>query len=746
MTEEFRKKLEATFHEEASEHLHHLGSGLIDWEKEGGEAASERGESLFRSVHSLKGAARAVGYLEMETLCQALEGVFSALRKHRVPLSEGMFDAFNRARAQLERMLAARRRGQPPLAPDADLVAHLHALESGRETVEAAPAAAGNRAGAEARDADSRPSEEADAPEPGTAAATIRLPMGKIEELNEGINGLIGVRTSAGRLMALLEEVQQTAAEAAALLRGRADAGPAAGGEYTRLARELEAAARTAARQGILHRDRLEQSAGSLAAGIREVMMVPLEDLLSIFPRIARDLAMETGKRIRVTLDGADREVEKPLLEDLREILLHLVRNAVDHGIEPPVEREAAGKPPQGLLAIQASLAPGGGIAIEVEDDGRGIDTAALRESAARSGSLAPEAMAGLEGKDLLNLVFRSGVTTRAAASTLSGRGLGMAIVRERVEAMGGTITVSSHPGKGTRFRMVLPSRRSTARGVVVVAGDGTYVIPTPLIKRVSRYRFPDPSPGSPPPTVQTGEEWLEVVPLYALLGGNPRAHASGRRGGEAGAVLLVRADGASSAVYVDAVLGEQEIAVQRLGRRLRGLPHLSGATQLRSGGHALVLAPAAFRASGVAGQSPAQKRSADSPGRAANAVDAPRRVLVVEDSITTRTLIKSLLETAGYAVSTAVDGLAAWQFLEEAGPAVIDAIVSDVEMPRMGGFELLSNVRASDTWRHVPVILVTSLSSPGERARGLALGANAYMTKGEFDAGVLLESLEGRR
>lgn len=187
MTEEFRRKLEATFHEEASEHLHILGSGLIDWEKEGGDAASGLSESLFRSVHSLKGASRAVGYLEMESVCQALEGVFSALRKNRAAMTEGIFDTFNRARAQLERMLAARRRGQPPLAPEPELLEHLKALESGLDIREA-DTAAGQQGAAGSQGPAHGPAETVGAAIRGPETATIRVPVDKLEELSEGIN------------------------------------------------------------------------------------------------------------------------------------------------------------------------------------------------------------------------------------------------------------------------------------------------------------------------------------------------------------------------------------------------------------------------------------------------------------------------------------------------------------------------------------------------------------------------------
>lgn len=748
MTEDFRKRLETIFHEEASDHLQHLGSGLIAWEKSGEDASSPLPESLYRASHSLKGAARAVGYLEMEALCQALEGAFAALRSGRQALTAEIFDVFNGARAQLERMLSARRRAQAPLAPEAALVQALRAMDEGRYD-----GAAILRPGQEAIPAREPAKAAPDAPAPeavrqeaaplgeGNPAGNrirVRIPVEKLDALVEKLDDLVAAKSSSVRLLSLLDEVQQAAAHLFAKLGRGAD--PDSGDRETvRLAGDLESLARKARRMGRENGAQLDQVAAALAAGVRDALMIPLGEILEVFPKIARDLAVETGKRVHVSLSGADREMEKALVEQLREVLLHLVRNALDHGIETPEERLAAGKPAQGHLAISVTLAPGGRIAIEVRDDGRGLDREALRLSAAGLGLLTADGAAALTDSQALELAFRTGLSTRGAVSALSGRGLGLAIVRERIESLGGAVSLESSPGMGARILMTLPSRRTTARGVVVEAGGRVLVIPTSAVKRVLRNQpgrrtseksaAAEKPAGKAPDAMHVDGDWLESVALTGYLGLPEKAS---RPDPGRAAVLIVEAGGSRKAFSVDAVVGEQEIVVQPLGAPLEKVAHVTGAAQLVSGEHALVLD---LGAPGISGQS---SRSA----AAGVPVPGPRKILVVEDSITSRTLIKSLLETAGYSVLLAVDGLAAWSLLEKAAEATVDAVVSDVEMPRMDGFDLLARIRGSGKWRTLPVVLLTSLSSAGERARGLALGANGYMTKGEFDAGQLLRLL----
>jgi two-component system chemotaxis sensor kinase CheA len=739
MNEEFRKRLETTFHEEAAEHLHRLGSGLIEWERSGEGGRDGLAESLYRAAHSLKGAARAVLYGEMEALCQALEGSLQALKAGARILAPELFDTLNAARGRLEEMLAARRRGLQPLGQDPVLLQSLRDIEhAGPAKVPPSPPAQGSMHAASGSANPSRKPQAGTEPKLGAselrdqaeAESRVRLPMKKLQSLHERLDDLTAVKLQADRLLLLLEEMQRAAAELSAGLDkefGKASRTRKGGQELLKLAGSLDELGVQARRLGRGHRDDLDAVSGYLHAGVRDVLMFPVGDLLEVFPKLARDLAMQTGKRVRMTISGADREMEKPVAEELREILLHLVRNAIDHGIETPEERLAHGKTAEGNLSLSVDSMPGGKVRIEFRDDGRGLDPARLRDAAVRNGLLPPAEAETLADAQALQLAFRSGITTRGEVSALSGRGLGLAIVRERAEKRGGSAAVESAPGAGTRFILILPSRLSASRGLVVAVGDRKYVVLTSQVRQVMHYAPGQGRAGKWPP-VQAGGAWLDVTPLSRILGlpGQPKAR------GNTGAVLILGVDGSARAVYVESVHGEQEIVVKALGPAFGKPDNIAGAVTLITGETALLA---------ELGEARSWNGDGDPAESATEMAAGPRKVLVVEDSITSRTLIKSLLETAGYSVAIAVDGIAAMAAMEQ---NEFDIIVSDVEMPRMGGFELLSRIRTEEKWRSLPVVLVTSLDSDAERARGLAFGANAYMAKGEFDAGRLLEILGG--
>ncbi len=731
MNEEFRKRLESTFHEEASEHLHRLGSGLIAWERSGEGASEGLAESLYRAAHSLKGAARAVHYSEMESLCQAVEGSLHSLKSGQTVLTSELFDILNAARALLEDMLAARRRDLEPVGQNPALIQSLRDIEQNK------PGGDSSKERMASMTATPRlilPPREIQAAFLRTGPENmVRLPMKKLEALHEHVDQLTMAKILSNRLLLHLEDMQRTAAELSAKLekefRSRASRARAGGQELLKLAGSLEVMSGLARKLGLGHRDDLAQVTALLLTGLRDVFMIPAGDLLEDFPKLARDLAVQTGKRVRVTISGADREMEKPVAEELREILLHLVRNAIDHGIEGPEARVALGKPAEGILQLSVSTAPEGKVRIEVKDDGRGFDPVQLKESAVRNGVLSAEEANGLDDSQVLQLAFRSGLTTRGEVTALSGRGLGLAIVRERTEKRGGSVTVESVPGRGTCFILILPSQLSTSRGLVVGIGDRKYVVPTSQVRHVRRY-YPNAGKTTKWPAVQLDGEWLEVAPLAQILD-MPASGKSGKAWKKAGVVLILGVEGSARAVFVESIHGEQEIVVKPLGPPFGKLDKIVGAVTLITGETALVLNLGGFRA-----WTPGERATAVPEEESAS---GPRKVLVVEDSITSRTLIKSLLETAGYSVSIAVDGVAALAALDK---ETFDIIVSDVEMPRMGGFELLARIRADEKWCTLPVVLVTSLDSEGERARGMAFGANAYMAKGEFDADRLLEFL----
>jgi two-component system chemotaxis sensor kinase CheA len=509
-------------------------------------------------------------------------------------------------------------------------------------------------------------------------------------------------------------------------VRGRPIPAPAAlelgqtGARLLRLEKDLDLLAANMVRDG---RD-LRQAADPLDADVRRVRLFPFAEACQGMERMVRDLAQAAGKEVGLAIEGGAVELDRSILEGLKDPLRHLVRNAVDHGVEPPERRRAAGKSPRARVTIAAALR-GAQVQVDVADDGRGLDLDALREQARRRGLPEPA-----DDSEAARLVFLPGLSTARLITDVSGRGVGLDVVKSRLEALHGTVDIATTAGGGTRFTLTVPLTLTTLWAVLVGAGGQTFAFAGTNVQRFARARADQVRSVAGRQMLALGGPPLPLAALAEVLG------LSGRPTRSDGPVpvLIVAAGEKRMAFTVDDFVAEQEVVVKSLGARVRHLPLVAGATLLPSGRIALVL-NAANLVRTTLGRGPA-------PAPAAGAgPEAPRRkrLLVVDDSVTTRTLEKSILEAAGYEVATAADGQAAWQLLHERGA---DLLVSDVEMPRMDGFALTEAVRASARFRELPVVLVTARESEADKARGIEAGADAYLVKSAFDQKNLLETI----
>jgi two-component system, chemotaxis family, sensor kinase CheA len=459
---------------------------------------------------------------------------------------------------------------------------------------------------------------------------------------------------------------------------------------------------------------------------VRRLRMLPFAEACQGLDRLVRDLAQAGGKEIELVIEGGQVELDRSILEVLRDPLYHLVRNAVDHGIEPPDRRQAVGKPARGRIAVSASLR-GAQVEIVVADDGRGLDLEAVSQQVRARRPGEPD-----DERDLASCIFLPGVSTASQVTSVSGRGVGLDVVKSRVEALHGTVDLAFTAGVGTRLALVVPLTLTTLRALLVEAGGQAFAWASTNVQRLVRIGPDDIRMVGGRAVLVHGKTPLPVASLAETLGLPPAESAGvgGRRPG-----LIVAAGERRMAFIVDELVAEQEIVVKGLGGRIRRIRGLSGATILPSGRIALVLNAAPLiraamgRAHGTA--------TATGPDQAAPA--AKKRLLVVDDSMTTRTLEKSILEAAGYEVVTAADGEAGWQLLREQD---VDLVISDVEMPRMDGFELTESIRRRGRSRDLPVILISARSSDRDKARGAEVGANAYIVKSAFDQKELLETL----
>ncbi|OGL25499.1 MAG: hypothetical protein A3G44_08770 [Candidatus Rokubacteria bacterium RIFCSPLOWO2_12_FULL_73_47] len=661
---------------EAEEHLQALGASLLALDRDPATPeAREAAETMFREAHTLKGAARSVGRTDVETLCQELESLLGRV-------------------------------GRGELAPSAALAGELRAAIDGlgrRLTAGGAPAPS---APVTAPAAPAPPGAVADAGRPAPAGGDfVRLATAKLDALVLQAEDLLVAKLAA------LERVREAEA-VGALVERRADLG-------TLGVRTRELLAR-------LRRDARAVTAGvdGLLAESQRLRTMPAAPILDGLALMVHDLARELGREVEWSATGGELELDRKILQAMKEPVIHLVRNAVDHGVEPPDVRARAGKPRRGRVTVTVRALEGNRIEIAVADDGRGIDLARVRAAAARARLLSAEQAETLSDDEALALVYRSGLSTSPVITAVSGHGLGLAIVRERVGQLGGTLRLETSADAGTTVRAVVPAAIATFRGLLVQAGDLPVLLPMDSVDAVLRIVPDEVRHVEGRAAVAWREEPLLLAPLAALLGRAPSGPAPGVKR----PCVVVRAGTDRAAVLADEVLGEVEVLAKPLEPPLLRVRFVSGAGVLGTGRLALILRPADLVA--------AARRGVAAPP-APRPQERTPTVLVVDDSITTRAMEKNLLEAAGFEVRVAVDGADAWAQLRS---APVDLVVSDVDMPRMDGFELTTRIRGDRRLADLPVVLVTALESREDKERGIEVGANAYVVKSSFDQSNLLD------
>ncbi len=742
--EAFLSKLMETFRVEAEDHLGKMSAGLLDLEKAGStEERSRMAEIVFREAHSLKGAARAVNLSVMESVCQSLESVFGSAKRGELIVNAQLFDTLHQALDAARDLLAG---------PD-----DVQRTRSAREILPQLERLVGK---ARARDTQSPSEIPARAPAgppvaPIELSDTVRISTKKLLALLLLAEEMLSVKLEADQRAAELTDLREhterwryewnrSAMEARRARQAleslatqnvqgetlapieRALDFLAVGQE--RIASLTEKASVTAA-AAERERELSEGMWASLLEGARSALMFPFSSLLELFPRMIRDLAREQGKEAELVVKGDAIEVDRRILEELKDPLIHMLRNSVGHGIEEPEERTRKGKPHGGTIAVEIAQRDGRTVELAVSDDGAGIDVEAVKASAVRAGAISRAETDGMSDRDALELIFRSEVTTSRRVDGISGRGLGLAITLEKVKRLGGTISVQSAPSSGTVFRILVPVSLASFRGVIVRAADRLFVIPTSAVRRVLRIDPKEIRTAGNSEFLQLGEAAVPFRSLQTVLG----LEGVRESAGPPIQAVILEADGNTAAFGVEEILSEQEILVKSLGRQLAHIRNVSGATILGSGRVVPILNVTDLMKTARDSASPPPRETVEE-----RKVDTDTRsILVVEDSITSRMLLKNILESAGYRVKTAVDGLEAFTELKT---AVFDLVVSDIDMPRMNGFELTARIRSDKEIAEIPVVLVTALDSREDRERGIDAGANAYIVKSSFDQGSLLD------
>jgi two-component system, chemotaxis family, sensor kinase CheA len=642
------------FRDEANERIDSMVETLLALE--GGTAGPDALDSLFRDAHTIKGGSGMLGLDEAQTLAHEIEDVLESVRE------AGEFP----------------RRLADPLLRAADAL-RLHVAGDSEATPDLLEELRSSRAG----DAGDRRTPLLSLPEAAPADGVTAAPAERR-----------GIRVSPQKIDRLLDLVGETVLHQRRLEH-------VLGGE--RIAGDEDVA------DELDHGERLFDE---LKVAAVEMRTLPISTITGSLPRAMRDIASAAGKDVELIVSGESTELDRVILESLSEPLVHLLRNAIGHGIETPDERRRAGKPARATVELHAEQR-GGTVEIVVADDGRGVSKEILAQ-AKQDGSLA-------------NVLARAGFSTADEITELSGRGVGLDAVKRHVESFGGTLEASSEPGKGTRITLVLPLTLALLDVLLVERGGQAYGLPLAAVEEAIAVESSLMLEGRP--SVELRGRSIPLADLAALVGGAAPALAP-----RAPAVVVV-SDGRRVAASCDRLLGQEEIVVKPLGPLLASVEGYLGGAILGDGRIALLLDPTAL----TRATPQARSAAATLPGAA---VERPApKVLVVEDSYTVRELQRSILEAAGYRVVTARDGKEGFERVSSDDEIAL--VITDLEMPEMDGLELTRAIRARSEGSSLPVVVVTSLADDEDRRRGVEAGADAYIVKRAFDQHALLDIVE---
>jgi two-component system chemotaxis sensor kinase CheA len=480
---------------------------------------------------------------------------------------------------------------------------------------------------------------------------------------------------------------------------------------------------------------RLDYVTDKLNDGICSIRMLPFSTVFNLFPRMVRDLAQQEGKKINLVIEGDDISADKRVLEGVKDPLMHIIRNAIDHGIETPGQRKKAGKSETGTIRLKASQTPNN-VVVEVVDDGFGLDVEAIKRSALKRKLFRQDVLDAMTPDEIYKLVFSSGLSTSQMITDVSGRGVGLDVVQTSVEQLKGSIEIESD--KGCTIRLRLPVTMATIKVLIAEEKGCSYAIPVEFVETSLWLSARQMFPVEGRKTMAFKEQAVSIVDLADVLElgdvGGLETDAEKEKPNQLRPCIVLNLGGERLGLLADKLLDERDIVLKAQCALLKRVRNVSGATILGSGEVCMVLSPGDLIKSVRKREMP-MLSSLDS-----EVDDSKRTILLAEDSITTRTQEKRILESAGYDVVTAVDGLDAWEKLKS---QAFDAVVTDVQMPNMDGLSLAEKIRKVKKYESMPVILVTMLASDEDRQRGMDAGADAYISKPSFDQRALIETLE---
>ncbi len=705
------------FAEEAVEHCDRLEAGLLALES--GSDLQMTIDDLFRSAHTLKGTARMLKLGAIEKTACHMEDVLDALRSGRLAFSKELSDVLLECADAIRSLTAGIVSGralQEDVHPVWEKLAN--ALT---ETTEPGLREMNNPAKTDKSAGDLN-----DTAEP-VAGDIVRIRADKLDDLIKLMGEFIGHHYRKTRHMVELNDIVSLA-ERNMVLAARDGDDQGMHQELVSTAKTLYA--RLQRLKGLLrdyaaHEGHLTENLQDSSLKMR---MVPLSTVFDAFHRTVRDLARETGKEIDFRIDGGDTELDRKIIEQIGDALLHMIRNAVDHGIELPKVREASGKNARGLIQLTACY-DSGGVSIVLQDDGAGISLDKIKERALQRQLVEEQAMSKMNERQWLEMIFIPGFSTSPIITDLSGRGVGMDVVRKSiVEDLKGSIEIISKEGEGTTFLIKVPITLALSRMLLVSAEKCTFALPANFVQEVVSIAKSDIIEVLDKRVIRLREQFLPVEELQSLL----KCPDAAPRERQEQMIAIVHAGSDKLGLIVDAVLDEADMVIKSLPAALKNLRLVSGVAIGSDNEVISVL--------NVASLIKFAREGRQHIAMAPKPEDRQKEILVVDDSINTRELEKNILEAYGYSVDVANDGIEA---LDKVNQRNYDLIITDIEMPKLDGFNLTARLKQSEQYREVPIIIVTSRARDEDKRRGIQSGANAYIVKGAFDQDNLINTVQ---
>ncbi|MDO9557554.1 MAG: hybrid sensor histidine kinase/response regulator [Coriobacteriia bacterium] len=749
MVEFDRSAFIGKFQEEATEYLQRLNEGVIMLEGDPGNR--ELIDQMLRDAHTLKGSSRMVGLLEIADVAHKLEDIMVKVRDgamvYTPDMSDGLFEA-------LDMIVFLCENAGKPVAAEVDitdLIARLAVVSEGGKSDAPMPSSAptlSSTAGAAESVSEAVPPDSVQAVREeklqSKAQNTVRIRIAQVDHLLNLVSEVVISQIKAEqrvkdfrRMQGLVNEISQfwarMKAQYVSLLAERGDQ---LGDDAEFLGEQMADLKRLVV---MTAKDYIDDTArtSTVVADLQEhsmsLRMLPVSTVFNAFPRAMRDLAHQYKKDVELVIEGGDTELDKKVLEEINDPLVHILRNAVDHGLEPAEERVGMGKPAAGTIHL-AARQEGDHIVIEISDDGAGIDPEKVKAAAVRKGYITASEAKAMSDREAQYLIFETGFSTNAIITEISGRGVGMDVVREFVvKRLKGSLDVLSTPGEGTTFHLTIPLTLAIIRALMLRVGDRTFALPTASIEETLRVSASETIKVEGHEVIRRQRRTVPLVRLCDVLG----IEGAPSDGGKI-PIATVGFSGHRIGFIVDSLVGEQQIVIKNLGTHLRHVDNIAGVTVLGAGQVIPILNVPELMENG---RRMAGMRVRESNGKKNEKSTEPKCILICEDSFTTRELERSIFEAAGYKVETATDGALGLAMLRDG--LKVDAVVTDVQMPNMTGFQLTKAIKSDETLKHLPVTIVTSLERDEEKAEGIDAGADAYITKSVFNQDTLLETVE---